>query len=385
MNLKKALLYFVTTVTAFSLPVFVKADIYRDNNIPDEIKTKIEKIVDSPSRLAGIDGFKRKNRSERIKDNISWYKKYGKVNNFYNRYCLDIENFREQKDYITLKEMGRYSAHHGGIKPAKYTWRISNKLVFANIIKKSNPEYLPQVYIKFKGKKILTKQHENTDTLTYIKNLQNGKYFVKPIGGMCGNNTIRIIKKNGRLTFRHVTKGKISAKEFIKITSSGTFLLQEYIENHDDIKKLSPYALNTVRIVTTRFHDRVHILSADMRVSCKSDAIVDNFHKGGAIVHVNTKTGKLSRYAHRMHDRVLKKHPITGIAFENYQLPFWKETIEMVKKLHDIFYQVPSIGWDVAITPTGPKIIEGNCGWDTAVPQTTIGGIRKLWNKLKRI
>ena len=384
MNFKKAILKTLIIAATVILPISAKADIYRDNNIPDDIKAKIEEIVDKPSRLAGIDGFKQKSRTDRIKDNIKWYKKYKKVNKLYVRYCLDIENFRNQDDYLVKDELKRYSKHHNKINPLKHIWRICDKSIFASTVKKSYPEFLPKIYIKFKGQKIITKSIKAKNTIEYIKNLENGKYFVKPTGGMCGNNTIRIIKKGKKLTFQHVTEGNITQKQFIKITNSRECLLQEYIENHDDIKKLSPYALNTVRIVTTRFHDNVHILSADLRVCCREDAVVDNFHKGGAIVHVDTKTGKLERYAHRMHDRVIKEHPLTNITFENYQLPFWKETLDMVKKLHKIFYQIPSIGWDVAITPTGPKIIEGNCGWDIAVPQTTIGGIRELWAKLKK-
>ena len=120
-----------------------------------------------------------------------------------------------------------------------------------------------------------------------------------------------------------------------------------------------------------------------MRVSCQKNAVVDNFHKGGAIVHVDTKTGKLQKYAHRRLEKSLKVHPISKIKFEGYQLPYWKETLELVKKLHNIFPEFSSLGWDVAITPIGPKIIESNYGWDLAVPQVTSGGVKAKWEKLK--
>ena len=100
MNFKKVVsITFISIVSAISF-TSAKADIYSENSIPGDIKAKIERIVTLPSRLAGIDGFKQKSRIQRIKDNIRWYKKYGRVNNFYARYCLDIENFRNQDDYI---------------------------------------------------------------------------------------------------------------------------------------------------------------------------------------------------------------------------------------------------------------------------------------------
>ena len=42
------------------------------------------------------------------------------------------------------------------------------------------------------------------------------------------------------------------------------------------------------------------------------------------------------------------------------QLPFWNEVVEMLKRAMEEIPKVAYIGWDVAITPNGPVIIEGN-------------------------
>lgn len=389
MNFKKVISStLIISAMILQLPA-VNADIYSDNKIPQKVKERIEKIVDEPSHLAGIDNFKRKPRKERIKDNIEWYKKHGETNKHYNRYGLDIKNHRSEENFMTSKELNRLGIHHKNVNPKKHLKLMQDKVLFEKVVKEYYPEFMPGTYFKFKGKKIIPTKTASVngfeDTESAFNSLPDGKYFIKEVTGSCGNDAILLTKENGALNFRHVTKGDISLDEFWNITKKRSFMVQEYVENHADIKKLSPFALSTIRIVTTRFHDDVHILSADMRVSCQENAVVDNFHKRGAIVHVNTKTGKLAKYAHRRLETSLKVHPISGIEFKNYTLPYWKETLEMVKKLHDIFPEFSSLGWDAAITPTGPKIIEGNYGWDIAVPQTTIGGIKELWQELKSI
>ena len=388
-NVTKSIAKFLVLVACATSSYAVRANIYTDNKIPKNIENRIEKIVNAPSHLAGIDNFERKPKIERIKDNIEWYKKHNQINNNYNRYGLDIKNYRNQNTFLEEKELKRYAVHHGNINPENYLKLMNDKILFEKIVKKHCPELIPKTFFKFKGQKIiptkdvLIKNFKKTKSA--FDSLKDGKYFIKEVSGTCGNNAMILTKKNNNLSFRHVTKGEISLDEFWETTKKKNYMVQEHIENHEIIKKLSPFALSTIRIVTTRFHNDVHILSADMRVSCQKDAVVDNFHKHGAIVHVNTKTGKLAKYAHKKQEKSLTVHPISNIKFENYKLPYWKETLEMVKKLHNIFPGFSSLGWDVAITPTGPKIIEGNSGWDRVVPQVTIGGIKEKWEHLKNI
>ncbi|MGK0430756.1 MAG: hypothetical protein ACJARX_002435, partial [Psychroserpens sp.] len=56
---------------------------------------------------------------------------------------------------------------------------------------------------------------------------------------------------------------------------------------------------------------------------------------------------------------VYYKHPDTGIVFDNFQIPYYNEVIDIVTKASSLF-KFPFLGWDVAITPNGPVIIEAN-------------------------
>jgi len=54
-------------------------------------------------------------------------------------------------------------------------------------------------------------------------------------------------------------------------------------------------------------------------------------------------------------------HPITGSTIVGFQVPFFKEAVKMVKEASTVVSEVAYVGWDVAVSPDGPVIIEGNC------------------------
>ena len=174
-------------------------------------------------------------------------------------------------------------------------------------------------------------------------------------------------------------------KEFLKTTDNRTYFVQSYIEQHEDLKALNPSSLNTIRIITTKFNDNPQIRCAGLRMGKNSNTIVDNASKGGCFVGINTKTGKLKKYGFFENSRAVKEHPESKIKFEGYQLPFWKECISAAKNLHAMTPGYTSVGWDSAITPYGPVLVEGNSGWGGYIPNLTCRGIRKRWEHNKRI
>ena len=57
---------------------------------------------------------------------------------------------------------------------------------------------------------------------------------------------------------------------------------------------------------------------------------------------------------------IYETHPVTGCEIPGFQFPYWNEVLEMCKKASFEIPEVGYIGWDVAITPTGPVFVEGN-------------------------
>lgn len=141
-------------------------------------------------------------------------------------------------------------------------------------------------------------------------------------------------------------------------------LVEEFIIQHPILNDLSPTAVNTVRIFSQlNSNNEVEILGCRQRISVNSS--VDNMAAGNLAASIDEQTGIVNGPA--VYSDITKpeesKHPITGMPIVGFQVPFWKETIAMVKKAALLHPQNRSIGWDVVITERGPGFIEGNHDW----------------------
>jgi len=135
--------------------------------------------------------------------------------------------------------------------------------------------------------------------------------------------------------------------------------LEELIKQHKKINLLCPTSVNTLRIMTFVNNNRSEILYAALRVG-NGIYEVDNFHKGGMGVSIDTKTGKLKGNAIDKDLKEFKRHPATKTIFNNFELPYWKETKKLVRDAALINQNIKVVGWDVAITKEGPVLVEGN-------------------------
>ena len=84
------------------------------------------------------------------------------------------------------------------------------------------------------------------------------------------------------------------------------------------------------------------------------------------IAPVDLATGRLGP-ALRREGRLLAptpRHPDTGVAIEGFQLPHWEAVADLARRAHDVARGMPAVGWDVAITPDGPVLVEGNTTFD---------------------
>ncbi len=141
-------------------------------------------------------------------------------------------------------------------------------------------------------------------------------------------------------------------------------LVEEFIIQHPKLNQLSPSAVNTVRIFTQiDKNNKVILLGSRQRISVNSS--VDNMAAGNIAAPIDELTGIINGAA--VYSDITKidqqNHPITRIDILGFEIPFWKETLEMVKEAALLHPQNKSIGWDIVITEKGPGFIEGNHDW----------------------
>lgn len=188
------------------------------------------------------------------------------------------------------------------------------------------------------------------------------RLILKSHDGQCGKG-IMVIPANG-----------LTVSELIKqLQDSGNDIAEEYIEQHDDLMNLSPSGLNTIRIFTQLKPDRdVDIIGCRIRISVNS--IVDNLAAGNIAAPVDEYTGIVTGPGHfsDITKSAVTTHPITGVNVVGFKVPFWEETINMVRNAAAMIPGCKSVGWDIAITNAGPELIEGNHDWCKLVWQLPV-------------
>jgi hypothetical protein len=160
---------------------------------------------------------------------------------------------------------------------------------------------------------------------------------------------------------------------YLKRRSSGygrPIVLQPLITNHPAIGALGNGALCTLRVMTLKSPRtaEVELLLAVLRIAA-GDAQADNFDLGGMAAPVDTGTGKCGKAISKRGDYPVERfasNPENGRQIEGVELPFWREAMALAVHAHGLVqYDFPAVGWDVAITETGPVLIEANslpCG-----------------------
>lgn len=181
---------------------------------------------------------------------------------------------------------------------------------------------------------------------------------------------------SGKLVLKGAT-GQVGAE--VKVVKTGDFtpdsliyfmqanhfdLAEEFVLQHPSLKRLSDSGLNTIRIFSQlNQNNEVIWLGARLRITVNSE--VDNMAAGNLAAPIDITTGRVSGPAvySDITKREAENHPITRAAIVGFQVPFWQETLQMVRKAAELYPENRSIGWDVAISSKGPELIEGNHNW----------------------
>jgi len=194
---------------------------------------------------------------------------------------------------------------------------------------------------------------EIDDLAEKILGNRSGKIVFKSADGKCGAQVE--IRKSSEFTrsklLRFMERNKYD-------------LVEEFIIQHPEINKLSPSAVNTVRIFTElNENNDLKILGCRLRISVNSS--VDNMAAGNLAASIDEETGMVvgSGVYSDMTKPAVDVHPVTGVNIKGFQIPLWDEIIDMVKRAAKKHPQNRSIGWDIVVTEDGPGLIEGNHDW----------------------
>ncbi|MFM1878143.1 MAG: hypothetical protein RLZZ241_1009 [Bacteroidota bacterium] len=289
------------------------------------------------------------------------------------QYRKSVKNYR---DYLSNRESNSIKVSTNFHKEELLTI-ISSKLNFALFCKWTNlpvptlasHNFFDSFYLN--GEVFPAKT--NADIVAFFNKVfdQTGwnYIFVKPVSLTGGYGCFRLSKANLVQDIEEAGPSLLS----------NVCIHEELVIQHPELNRIHPGCINTLRLET--FIDRkgeVHFLAGFMRFGVGNNH-VDNTHKGGLFVGIDMERGVLQSIGHQNMEyggAEKTEHPETGTVFDGFPIPLFDETIAMVK--HAV-KMLPDryIGWDVAVTPNGPLIIEANEYPNISSSEMVYGGYHK--------
>lgn len=188
---------------------------------------------------------------------------------------------------------------------------------------------------------------------------------LKPSAGTHGDGFYRMEYADGK----YLINGKEMTEDEIVAMISGfksIYVITEYLFMHHELKKIYPNSVNTIRVaVVNQSAYEPKIMQTYMRIGSSKSGFTDNVGYGGICAKIDTATG---RYycPEQLRDHKFTpcpKHPDTGVEIEGI-VPNWDYMCEGVLNICRFMPELEYLGFDIAITDDGFKIIEINIHQD---------------------
>jgi len=237
---------------------------------------------------------------------------------------------------------------------------LNDKARFAEIMKSAGIRHPDTVIVA------ATRAGDDTALLEMLT--RHRELFVKRSIGHGGKGSRLLIREaSGRWSVHHqqpspdqpvpVLDEQVLVQQLRASARAGALLIQPRLSNHSLLARLFGPGLVSVRLVSARSEQRFVLLGVLVSFAAP-DRLVS---QRGLKVGVDRQTGEMGRvFRYSPDQREYAANPYTEQPVEGVRLPFWKEAVEMVQRAHSQLRSYPFLGWDVAICPDGPTMLEAN-------------------------
>jgi hypothetical protein len=203
------------------------------------------------------------------------------------------------------------------------------------------------------------------DLIKFISKELPNEFVIKPELGTVGffikifaKTNRGIIDENGTIrTEREIIENIFNVKRF------NSFIVQERLKNHQNISKIFPSEfLHTLRIITKLdisgqckiLHAHLNVATGHTAASQSSDLKISISLNKGSLEYgilIDKNRGGFKK---------VREHPQSGQKFEEFKMPLWEDVLALAEEAALKFLPLRTLGWDIAITEKGLKILETN-------------------------
>lgn len=284
-----------------------------------------------------------------------------KIPLYYVKRFMYLKETGNYKHFLTLEEE-RDIYLSPKLHKLEFTSLLKNKLASSLYFEKCNvsipdmPSYNINKLFFHEGR--FEKLENTADLIRFFKKVmyesKKNSLFLKPHGELGGKGCFILNTENLESILTDIGPNLLK----------DSFIHQELVVQHPDINKIYEHSLNTIRFETyIDQKNKKHIRTCYIRFGADGN-FVDNSSSGGIGVPVNIENGRLYEKGFRRAKGLKKagiytKHPSSSLLFSDFTVPFFEEAKQLV---FECMKFVPDryVGWDIAISTTGPVLIEGN-------------------------
>lgn len=299
------------------------------------IKLMINKVIDIDNERLNylVDLISKENKVSKFKikmDMISNFLRYGISYTDYMKGNYFNLSRKEKKAFIKTK---KFYGIINYLNDDNYRNIFLDKITFNKKFK------------KFIGRDFVDLRETKYDD--FVKFLSNKKsVFIKKHNSFGGDGIEKVV----------LSKKTDLVELYGKLSKNKQYLIEDTIIQHDYLNKINPNVVNTIRLVTLIKDGKAHVIGNTIRLNTGEEEVISCHDIFGSLDNDGNLLGNI------VDDdcHIYKEHPLTKFKFDNMKIPYIKEAIKLVEKAAKVVPEIRYVGWDVAITPTGPVIIEGN-------------------------
>lgn len=209
-------------------------------------------------------------------------------------------------------------------------------------------------------------------------------FFAKPVSEIRGRGASAVTALDTRADRLRLARGEeMEVPEYVAkyvAPQTGGYLFQERVVPHPVLHKICGDSVSTIRMVVLLYPEGPRLFRATWRVPV-GGSITDNFAIGGTgniKASVNPRTGLVENAVRGSGidesrktplGAPVERHPDSGEAIVGIELPDWDAAVSLCLTAAASFPGVRYQSWDVALSESGPTLLELNYNGTMTITQ----------------
>lgn len=313
-----------------------------------------------------LKSVRRKPPYRRFLDLVFITLRWGEVSTLYYVGGMDRSEARVSRDYLPYpvfrRMRNRRNRHPGTGHPFDYICLLQDKRLFDRYFASGGIPTVPVIG------EIDTSfcLHIDGNPALHVTELDRASFdhptlFCKPRFGIRGDDVFKIdLRDEGVFVNNELVDSDSLASGLAQ-----SYICQDVIKQHETMAFLNPSSVNSLRVITFMEDDTPEPFLTFLRIGAAGN-ITDTDNSARAVARVDQGTGQLNEIGYWIsgdHLEETTKHRSSDVEFADIVVPYFEECLELACRAHRWVDGVHSVGWDIAVTPTGPVLIEGNDDW----------------------